>query len=256
MRIDYDIQQVTPYINWLYFFHAWGVKEGQDVADALLDDAYSLLRSWRHTVHTYSLFLLSDCHSEDDDIVLSDDRRIPLLRQQTAKEGEPYLCLADFVSPLQDKIGMFCCTCDAVCDGDEYTRLLKQTVADRLAEACSERLHQMVRRELWGYAPDERLTMAEIHAERFQGIRPAVGYPSLPDQSLNFVLDDILHFRQIGVCLTENGAMRPHASVSGLMISHPMSRYFAVGTVGEDQLEDYACRRKADKEWIRKFIAN
>jgi cobalamin-dependent methionine synthase I len=112
-----------------------------------------------------------------------------------------------------------------------------------------------VRKELWGYAQDEHLLMDDMLQERFQGIRPAVGYPSLPDASINFILNDLLHMQDIGITLTESGAMRPHASVSGLMISHPKSHYFSIGKIGEDQLADYARRRQMPVETIRKFLS-
>ena len=139
---------------------------------------------------------------------------------------------------------------------DDYQKMMVQLLADRLAEATAEKLHEEVRRKDWGYAPDEQLTIEEQHAERFQGIRPAVGYPSLPDTSLNFLLDDILHFKQIGIRLTESGAMKPHASVSGMMIAHPQAHYFSIGRIGEDQLRDYACRRGIPAEILRKFLAS
>ena len=101
-------------------------------------------------------------------------------------------------------------------------------------------MHEYVRKEAWGYAKDENLGIADLLVEKYQGIRPAVGYPSLPDQSVNFLLDELLDMKQIGISLTENGAMYPHASVCGLMFSHPASEYFSVGKIGEDQLEDYA----------------
>ena len=137
---------------------------------------------------------------------------------------------------------------------DDYLRLLVQTLADRLAEATVERLHEQVRRELWGYAKAERLSMAELHREHFQGIRPAVGYPSLPDVSLNFLIDELIDMQQIGIRLTESGMMMPHASVSGLMLAHPAAHYFDVGPVGEDQLQDYAQRRGMAVEEMRRFL--
>ena len=118
-------------------------------------------------------------------------------------------------------------------------------------------MHRAVRtqKDLWGYAPDERLTVEELNREEFQGIRPAVGYPSLPDQSAIFILDDILHLKEIGIELTPNGAMFPHASVCGIMISHPASRYFAVGKISEEQLSDYADRRRLPMTELRKYLA-
>ena len=143
----------------------------------------------------------------------------------------------------------------AATEGDAYTRLLHQTLADRLAEAAVEKMHQYVRKEAWGYAAAEQLDIPRLHREEFQGIRPAVGYPSLPDQSVNFLIDELLNMRQIGISLTENGAMCPPASVSGLMLAHPEARYFSIGKIGEDQLADYARRRGLPVEVVRKFLA-
>ena len=133
--------------------------------------------------------------------------------------------------------------------------MMMQLLADRLAEATAERMHEEVRKHFWGYAKDEHLSIPEMQIEKFQGIRPAVGYPSLPDTSLNFVLDELLDMKQIGIRLTESGAMKPHASVSGLMMAHPKARYFSIGKIGEDQLRDYACRRGLPVEVCRKFLA-
>jgi cobalamin-dependent methionine synthase I len=132
--------------------------------------------------------------------------------------------------------------------------MLAQTLADRLAEATAENLHEEVRKHQWGYAPAESLSMKQLHNEEFQGIRPAVGYPSLPDQSVNFILDDLLDMKQIGIRLTENGMMMPHASVSGLMLAHPASRYFSVGKIDEEQLKDYASRRGMPMDEMRRFL--
>ena len=133
--------------------------------------------------------------------------------------------------------------------------LLYGDFADRLAEAATEKMHEYVRKEAWGYAKDENLSIPDLLVEKYQGIRPAVGYPSLPDQSVNFILDEILDMKQIGIPLTENGAMYPHASVCGLMFAHPASQYFSVGKIGEDQLADYAGRRGKTVEEMRKFLA-
>ena len=138
---------------------------------------------------------------------------------------------------------------------DDFKHLLAQTLSDRLAEASTEKMHQEVRTTYWGYAKDEQWSIEDLLVEKFTGIRPAVGYPSLPDQSVNFVLSEWLGFPEIGIQLTENGAMVPHASVSGLILSHPSARYFAIGKIGEDQLEDYARRRGLPVETMRKFLA-
>jgi cobalamin-dependent methionine synthase I len=133
--------------------------------------------------------------------------------------------------------------------------MMAQLLADRLAEAAAERMHEQVRKEYWGYAKDENLSIPDMLVEKFQGIRPAVGYPSLPDTSLNFVIDDLIDMKQIGIRLTESGAMKPHASVSGLMLAHPQARYFSIGKIGEDQFRDYAHRRGLPLELCRRFLA-
>lgn len=210
---------------------------------------------------THALFLLVETNSKENDIWI-EGVRFPFLRQQTAKEGEPYLCLSDFIRPLssgiKDKLGLFATSVDAEVEklfpDDSYRHMLVQTLADRLAEATAEKLHETVRKETWGYAPDEHLNMHQLHNEEFQGIRPAVGYPSLPDQSVNFLLDKLLDMKQIGIRLTENAMMQPHASVSGLMFAHPASRYFSVGRISEEQLRDYALRRGMPVEEMRRFV--
>ena len=258
MRITYDISALKPYINWVYFFYAWQVKDEAEKV-RLQQEAEALLEQFEGKYHTYALFELFDANSDGDDIVLS-HYRIPLLRQQQGKP--PYLCLSDFLRPLSsginDKVGVFATSVDMGLetdfDADPYQKMMAQLLADRLAEATAERMHEQVRKEYWGYAKDEQLTIPELLIEKFQGIRPAVGYPSLPDTSLNFVLDDILDMKQIGIRLTESGAMKPHASVSGFMFAHPQARYFNLGKIGEDQLRDYARRRGLPVEVCRKFL--
>lgn len=294
MVTEYTIPALIPYINWIYFFHAWEIplrfasiaqvhacpscraswlasfSESEQPkakqARRLYDDAMRLMSRMAGKASTKAIVRLYDCVSDDNDILILDagrTTRLPMLRQQTPSADGYCWCMSDFIRPAsygeKDRIGIFATTTDLaeVCcpnADDAYERLLAQTVADRLAEAAAEMLHEYVRRTLWGYAPNERLTMAELHAEHFQGIRPAVGYPSLPDMSLNFFLDNLLSFSTIGITLTESGMMRPHSSVSGLMISHPKSRYFDIGIVLDDQLTDYARRRSLPKETIRKFI--
>ena len=259
MKITYDISTLTPYINWPYFFFAWQVKE-QAEKDRLHEEALRLLGELEGHYHAYGLFELFEANADDDDIIVN-GKRFPLLRQQQGKP--PYLCLSDFVSPLSrgesDKIGLFATTVDIGLetdfDGDDYQKMLVQLLADRLAEAAAERMHEQVRKEYWGYAKDEHLSIPDMLVEKFQGIRPAVGYPSLPDASLNFILDDLLDMKQIGIRLTESGAMKPHASVSGMMLAHPKARYFSIGKIGEDQLGDYARRRGLPIEVCRKFLA-
>ena len=256
MILHYSIADVAPYINWIYFFHAWGSNQmpQQDRAQ-LQQEAEERLDRYSRTYRTHAVFLLFDAHGEDDDIVVG-DARIPCLRQQ--QPGSDFLCLADFVSPANDHVGVFATTVDAGLEtdfaDDPYEKMMMQLLADRLAEATAERLHEEVRKRYWGYAPDEQLSIGDMLCERWQGIRPAVGYPSLPDVSLNFLIDELIDMRQIGIRLTESGMMMPHASVSGLMLAHPAAHYFDVGPVGEDQLQDYAQRRGMAVEEMRRFL--
>ena len=276
MIITYDISELIPYINWPYFFFAWQVKE-QSEKDRLRQEAEAFLQQLEGKYHAYGLFELFDAHSDGDDIVVcKGDRsqesgvsRIPCLRQQQG--NPPYLCLSDFLpphiistdscllTPDSSKLGVFATSVslglETDFDSDPYQKMMAQLLADRLAEAAAERMHEQVRKEYWGYAKDENLSIPDMHVEKFQGIRPAVGYPSLPDTSLNFVLDDLIDMKQIGIRLTESGAMKPHASVSGLMLAHPEARYFSIGKIGEDQLRDYAHRRGLPLELCRKFLA-
>ena len=286
---SYSIHEVSEYINWIYFFHAWGFEpryatianiHGCDACRAiwltsfpenerskaseamqLFKEANRMLSSDMQNIKVHAVFRLMEANSDENDIWIG-STRFPFLRQQTAKEGQPYLCLSDFIRPLSsgiaDKIGLFATSVDISAEtlypDDNYHQLLAQTLADRLAEATAEKLHENVRKSIWGYAPDEKLTIHQLHQEAFQGIRPAVGYPSLPDLSINFLLDEILNMKQIGVCLTENGMMHPHASVCGFMFAHPASHYFSVGRIDEEQLADYAKRRNLPISLMKKFL--
>lgn len=289
--VQYTIHEVSPYINWIYFFHAWGFQpkfaaiagihgcdscralwlasfpqeERAKAAEAmqLFKEANRMLDRLDETLTARCIYRLC-CANADGDNLLIDDTTFPLLRQQTPHaDGSPFLCLSDFIRPLSsgvaDTIGLFAASIgtedEKDYEDDPYQHLLVQTLADRLAEAATEKMHEYVRKVAWGYAPDESLSIPELLLEKFQGIRPAVGYPSLPDQSVNFLLDGLLEMNRIGITLTENGAMHPHASVCGLMFAHPQARYFAIGKIGEDQLEDYARRRGMPVEKMRKFLA-
>lgn len=260
----YDISTLIPYVNWPYFFHAWDMNRSpKEEREKLQKEAVEVLRSWDGEWHAHALFGIYEANSDGDDLIIN-GIRLPMLRQQRpSAPGKPCLCLSDFVRPLSqgitDKAGAFATTVDvdikAYSQGDPYRRMMGQTLADRLAEAAAERMHQEVRTHYWGYAPDEQLSMEELHLEHYQGIRPAVGYPSMPDTSMNFVLDTLLDMKRIGIRLTENGMMTPHASVSGLMLAHPKARYFDLGKIGTDQLEDYAHRRGIPVELMRRFLA-
>ena len=256
MKVDYGIGDVAPYINWIYFFHAWGTHAmPQHDKQRLKAEAEERLQRYADRYQTHGLFVLADVHSDGEDIMFP-DVRLSLLRQQ--QSDSEYRCLADFVNPVADRVGVFATTVDAGLEtdfaDDPYEKMMMQLLADRLAEATAEHLHEQVRKRYWGYAPDEQLSIGDMLCERWQGIRPAVGYPSLPDTSLNFVIDRLIGMQQIGIRLTESGAMKPHASVSGLMMAHPEARYFTVGMIGDDQLADYARRRGVPVGLMRKFL--
>ena len=273
MKITYAISDIVPYINWVYFYYAWGVHLRPDSEkEKLRREAEAALERVGERYQCFALFDIFDACGCGDDILIRTSSgnqqpvALPFLRQQQPASG--FLCLSDFIRPVSDpsdvntyadKIGIFATSVshglETDFDSDPYEKMMMQLLADRLAEATAERVHEDVRRRYWGYAPDEHLSIADLHVEKFQGIRPAVGYPSLPDTSFNFLIDSVLDLRKIGIRLTESGAMKPHASVSGLMISHPQSHYFSVGKIGEDQLLDYSRRRGLPVEVCRKFLA-
>jgi 5-methyltetrahydrofolate--homocysteine methyltransferase len=185
-----------------------------------------------------------------------------MLRQQTAKpEGRPNRCLADYLAPAEDHIGGFAVavhgaqdlSASFAADGDDYKAIMVKALADRLAEACAEHVHLQARRA-W-FEPGAEPSLEDLHAERFRGIRPAFGYPASPDHSLKRELFDLLRAEEFGMALTESFAMTPAASVSGLIFASPSSRYFTVGRIGRDQVEDYARRRgfevRSVERWLR-----
>lgn len=260
-HLTYKPHELIPYINWDYFFHAWSIPPQQQTEAAgkqLQQDAVALIEESGCRVH--ALFALCEAHSTGDNIDI-EGRMLPLLRQQHTLPGKPNLCLSDFVSPYNDRIGLFATAIESSFEenknsDDPYTSLLIQTVADRLAEAAATRLHLDVRTKgsLWGYSPDEQHTIDELLHEKHPGIRPAVGYPSLPDQSVIFIIDELLNLSDAGITLTTSGAMQPHASVCGIMIAHSAARYFAVGNICDEQLHDYASRRGIPAETLRKYL--
>lgn len=262
--ITYNISEIVPYINWAYFFYAWSMNgKAKEAQLELRSEAEKLLADMEGRYHTRAVFALCEANSEGDDIIIN-GTRVPMLRQQKVIPGKPNLCLADFIRPassgIKDTIGLFATSVDAAFtsnnEGDPYQRMLSQTLADRLAEATAEKFHEDVRKKYWGYAADEQLTIKDLLAERYQGIRPAVGYPSIPDTSMNFLLYELLDMKGIGINLTESGMMVPHASVSGFMFAHPQSRYFDLGKIDDEQLEDYAHRRNKPVEELRKYLAS
>ena len=291
--LHYTVREVVPYINWIYYFHAWGMEPRfATIADVhncsscraswiatfpteeqhkareatkLYDEAIEFLRQWADEPICHALFLLADAYSERDDIIVNDKVRIPFLRQQHVGKSGYTLCLSDFIKEASPKktnrditntIGLFATTVSQLPNSQIPTfDFQSSTLSDRLAEATAEKMHEEIRKHYWGYAKEEQLTIRELHNEQFQGIRPAVGYPSLPDQSINFILDELLNLSQIGITLSENGAMSPHCSVSGLIFAHPKASYFSVGNISEEQLRDYANRRNIDYHQAKKFLA-
>jgi 5-methyltetrahydrofolate--homocysteine methyltransferase len=288
-RFDrYPLKELVERIDWTPFFQTWELVGHYP---AILDDpavgktARSLFEDARRMLDRIVAENLLEARgvaaffpaaSEGDDIVLfSDETRrtrlavIPTLRQQARKRDRPNYALADFVAPLEsgvpDYIGAFAVTAghglDALVAGyekehDDYNAILAKALADRLAEAFAERLHERVRTALWGYAPDERLDNAALIKEAYQGIRPAPGYPACPDHTVKRVLFDLLDAeRAAGITLTESYAMWPGAAVSGWYFWRPESQYFGVGRVGRDQVEDYARRRGMAIDEVERWLA-
>jgi 5-methyltetrahydrofolate--homocysteine methyltransferase len=274
---DYSIEELVPYIDWTPFFATWELVGKYpailddatvgEAARALFDDAQAMLRKiaqerWFRAAAVVGFW---PANSDGDDIlVFADETRakpiavLHTLRQQlTKREGRANVALADFVAPraskLADYIGAFAVTAgigeDEIAErfkraNDDYSSIMVKALADRLAEAFAERLHQRARKELWGYAADETLTNAELIGEKYRGIRPAPGYPAQPDHTEKEALFRLLDAeRKIGVTLTESFAMWPGASVCGLYFGHPESHYFGVGKIERDQVEDYAKRK-------------
>jgi 5-methyltetrahydrofolate--homocysteine methyltransferase len=286
---EIPIAELVDYIDWSPFFATWELKgrypailDDEKVgaaARSLFADAQDMLarltaEKWFRARAAFGFY---PANSEGDDILLFADetRREPVavlhtLRQQLARrDGRANLALADFVAPrasgLADYVGAFAVTAgigeEAVVErfkgaNDDYSAIMAKALADRLAEALAERLHQRVRREFWGYAPDETLGNAEMIAEQYRGIRPAPGYPAQPDHTEKATLFRMLDAeRQIGIKLTESFAMWPGASVSGLYFSHPESYYFGVGRIERDQVEDYAARKGWTAEEAERWLA-
>ncbi len=271
------LARLARYIDWTFFFHAWELKgrypnilddaqKGEE-ARKLLDDAQAMLaqiiaEEWL-TARAVVGFWPATATADDDLVLWSDAAkpaelgRFHMLRKQTKQPAGRYNeSLADFVAPEgagMDYIGGFACTAghgidpkvaDFEAAHDDYSAIMLKALADRLAEACAEWLHERVRRELWGYAADEQLDNAGLIAEKYQGIRPAIGYPACPDHSEKDTLWQLLDAEaRAGIWLTESKAMAPTAAVSGLYFAHPESRYFALGKIAQDQVQDYARRK-------------
>lgn len=266
-----DIQSVCDCgscrVGWLQKFPE-NERAKAEEALKLYKDAQEMLRRFldEKIVTLNAMVGIFPAHSEDEDIVVAFENKkitIPTLRQQIpASDGFCY-ALADFLKPADDYVGVFANTvvgAEALAetyekDDDMYHSILIKTLADRLAEATAEWLHYKTRTEIWGYAPNEELNVNEFFKTHYQGIRPAVGYPSLPDQSVIFTMNELIDFSSLGISLTENGAMYPNASVSGLVFDHPKSKYFNIGKIDQAQFEDYCRRAGKSPEVLRKWLA-
>jgi 5-methyltetrahydrofolate--homocysteine methyltransferase len=272
--VEPNLRRLRELIDWQFFFAAWELKGkfpqilDQPAARELFDDATELLDEIisGDLLQAHGVYGLWPAHADGDDIVIDGGPVFPMLRQQAFwSDSRPNRCLADYVAPANDHAGAF-----AVCitgadelshkyeaERDDYRSIMVKALADRLAEASAEYAHLQARRD-W-YEPGAEPTIEELHAERFRGIRPAFGYPACPDHSEKQKLVDLLDAGRIGVGLTESYAMTPAASVSGLLLGHPSARYFAVGRIGRDQVEDYAKRKGvpvAEAEyWLRPNLA-
>jgi 5-methyltetrahydrofolate--homocysteine methyltransferase len=273
---NYPLAELVPYIDWTPFFQTWELSgsypkilEDPTVGEAarkLFAEAQEMLRRivaerWIVANGVFALYPAWQVNDDDIEIYADESRRRQAmtwhnLRQQNVKPtGRANLCLADFVAPkdsgVADWIGLFAVSAAGIdarvasyeAAHDDYSAIMLKALADRVAEAFAERLHERVRREYWGYAADERLTKQEMIAEGYRGIRPAPGYPACPDHRAKKALFATLDAeRHAAMQLTESFAMLPAASVAGFFLSHPESSYFAVGKIGRDQVEDFARR--------------
>jgi 5-methyltetrahydrofolate--homocysteine methyltransferase len=288
---DFSLDEIRRHIDWTPFFWVWDFKgkypdlltdpERGKEAEAIFRDAQDMMeRIVRGRVlPAKGVAGFFPAHANGDDIeIYADDRRsdvravLHTLRQQAVKAGEeagqPHLALADFIAPkgsgIDDYIGMFAVTSGLGLNDflrqfekvhDDYQMILAKALADRLAEAFAEALHEKVRKELWGYAPDETLTTAQLFEGRYRGIRPAPGYPVCPDHTQKRLLFDLLDAeRHTGIHLTETLMMDPAASVCGFYFAHPQARYFWLGKIGKDQVEDLARRKGVTAAEIEKWL--
>ena len=271
--LNVPINNIIALINWTFFFKAWQLtgkfsKEKEAEKYHLQEDANNLLQKIikDNLLKINAFAKIFPAHTEDEDILIFTENntvRLPMLRQQHPSSDGFCYSLCDFLNKNNDNIGVFAISVQGaeslsnsfLNSGDDYNAILIKTIADRLAEAAAEYLHFKVRTEIWHYSKNEIFEPTRLLKNNYQGIRAAVGYPSLPDQSIIFDLDKIINFSKLGVQLTQNGAMFPNASVCGLYFSHPKSKYFMIEKIDETQLADYAARRGKSVEQMRKWLA-
>ena len=288
-----NLAEIAQCIDWGPFFQTWDLAGAYpailtddivgESARRVLSDGQRMLKRliegrWLTANGVIALYPANTVNDDDIEIYADESRKQVLmtwrgLRMQTVRpvvDGvmRPNRCLADYVAPkgsgVADHIGLFAVTTGLgvdkkeklfLDDHDDYSAIMLKALADRLAEAFAERLHQRVRKEFWGYAPDETLSNPELIAEKYRGIRPAPGYPACPDHTVKSQMFDVLNCADIGMGLTESLAMTPAASVSGFYMAHPDAAYFNVGKVGEDQLQDWAARTQQDAALVRRSLA-
>ena len=287
--VNVPLEDLVPYIDWTFFFAAWELKGrypailehpdtgGRRATSTTARRSCSIGSSARNCSPRPASTGSGRPSSEDDDIVVYADRehageltRFNLLRQQEViADGKPNLSLADFIAPRSmlgagrsDYLGAFAVTAGIGADElakkfegehDDYSAILVKALADRLAEAFAAYLHQQAR-AAWGI--DEARGVDDVHHETHRGIRPAFGYPACPDHSEKFKLFDLLDATEVGIALTENAAMTPAASVSGLYFAHPQARYFTVGRLGEDQIAVYARRKGQSIDQVERWLTS
>jgi 5-methyltetrahydrofolate--homocysteine methyltransferase len=287
---QHSLEDLTRYVDWMPFFNAWefGGKFPDILTDPVVGDQVSTLYAdarrmlkqvirerWLTARGVIGLFPANSVDDDDVEIYADESRqkviaRLHFLRQQKGKPaGQPHIALADFIAPrssgLRDYIGAFAVTAGVGIEAhlqrfeqahDDYSSIMLKALADRLAEAFAERLHERVRREFWGYAPEERFTNDELIKETYRGIRPAPGYPSCPDHTEKATLWQLLDpAANAGITITESFAMYPTAAVSGWYFSHPGSHYFPLGKIDLDQLQSYAARKRMPLEEARRWLA-
>jgi len=284
---DYPLKELVKRIDWTPFFRTWqlagkfpDILEDKVVgteAQRLYRDAQAMLKTIvaEHWLTARAVIGFWPANSVGDDIQLYDDTgkelmRVHHLRQQLDRNNsdKPDYCLSDFVAPAdsstKDWLGGFAVTAGLgieehlarfEADHDDYNSIMLKALADRLAEALAERMHERVRKEFWGYGASENLSNDDMIRERYQGIRPAPGYPACPDHTEKALLWQLLQpDERIGLSLTESYAMFPAAAVSGWYFSHPEARYFGVGKVGRDQMDDYAARKNMTRASLERVM--
>lgn len=290
LYLQYSIKEIREYISWIFFFIVWQLKgKFPDILDdpkigaearKLFEDANNLLDRIEqdNIIKANAIVGFFPANAVGDDIEIYTDETRSVIRttfhnlrnQVQRKDSAPNLALSDFIAPkesgIPDYIGAFAVTAGLGIEHyleefkkgyDDYSSIMIKAIADRLSEAFTERLHEKVRKELWGYAPNEDLDLDALLLEKYSGIRPAFGYPACPDHSEKKTLFELLQAeKSIGVKLTENFSMVPAASVSGLYFANPGSKYFMVGKIGEDQVKDYAKRKKIEQEIAEKWLTS